>query len=77
MNLHGYLAREHIHYGSEEGIDFTNIYFYTVTYYALLPLISWPLNVNAILAVLSALNTPLANILTNTSINNGNQKRKK
>ena len=35
MNLHGYLAREHIHYGSEEGIDFTNIYFYTVTYYAL------------------------------------------
>ncbi len=35
MNLHGYLARERIHYGSEEGIDFTNIYFYTVTYYAL------------------------------------------
>src|SRR5690606_6317803 len=29
MNLHGYLARERIHYGSEEGIDFTNIYFYT------------------------------------------------
>ncbi|GHB09584.1 class 1b ribonucleoside-diphosphate reductase subunit alpha [Modicisalibacter luteus] len=35
MNLHGYLAREHIHYGSEEGLDFTNIYFYTVTYHAL------------------------------------------
>lgn len=35
MNLHGYLAREHIHYGSEEGIDFTNIYFLTITYYAL------------------------------------------
>lgn len=35
MNLHGYLARERIHYGSDEGIDFTNIYFYTVTYYAL------------------------------------------
>ena len=34
MNLHGYLAREHIHYGSEEGVDFTNIYFYTVTYHA-------------------------------------------
>ncbi len=34
MNLHGYLAREHIFYGSEEGIDFTNIYFYTVTYHA-------------------------------------------
>jgi len=35
MNLHGYLARERIQYGSEEGLDFTNLYFYTVTYHAL------------------------------------------
>jgi ribonucleoside-diphosphate reductase alpha chain len=35
MNLHGYLAREGIFYGSEEGIDFTNIYFYTVLFHAL------------------------------------------
>ncbi|WP_141564783.1 class 1b ribonucleoside-diphosphate reductase subunit alpha [Dietzia alimentaria] len=35
MNLHGYLARERIYYGSEEGVDFTNIYFYTVLYHAL------------------------------------------
>lgn len=35
MNLHGYLAREQIYYGSEEGVDFTNIYFYTVLYHAL------------------------------------------
>jgi ribonucleoside-diphosphate reductase alpha chain len=35
MNLHGYLAKERIFYGSEEGIDFTNIYFYTVTYHAI------------------------------------------
>jgi len=35
MNLHGYLARERVHYGSEEGLDFTNIYFYTVLYHAL------------------------------------------
>ncbi|WP_409048362.1 class 1b ribonucleoside-diphosphate reductase subunit alpha [Microbacterium sp. HA-8] len=35
MNLHGYLAREHVHYGSAEGIDFTNIYFYTVLFHAL------------------------------------------
>ena len=35
MNLHGYLARERIHYGSEEGIDFTNMYFYTVAYHAI------------------------------------------
>ncbi|WP_280232623.1 class 1b ribonucleoside-diphosphate reductase subunit alpha [Nocardia cyriacigeorgica] len=35
MNLHGFLARERIHYGSDEGIDFTNIYFYTVVYHAI------------------------------------------
>ncbi|MGI4896602.1 MAG: class 1b ribonucleoside-diphosphate reductase subunit alpha, partial [Janthinobacterium lividum] len=35
MNLHGYLAREHVHYGSAEGIDFTNIYFYSVLFHAL------------------------------------------
>ena len=35
MNLHGYLAREGIFYGSEEGIDFTNMYFYAVLYHAL------------------------------------------
>lgn len=32
MNLHGYLGREHIFYGSEEGIDFTNAYFAAVLY---------------------------------------------
>ena len=35
MNLHGYLAREHIHYGSEEGLDFTNMYFYSVLYHSI------------------------------------------
>jgi ribonucleoside-diphosphate reductase, alpha subunit len=35
MNLHGYLAREHIMYGSEEALDFTNMYFYTVAYHAI------------------------------------------
>ncbi|MEO0312816.1 MAG: hypothetical protein RL140_46 [Actinomycetota bacterium] len=35
MNLHGYLAREHVHYGSEVGLDFTNMYFYTVVYHAI------------------------------------------
>ncbi|MEE6294906.1 class 1b ribonucleoside-diphosphate reductase subunit alpha [Georgenia wangjunii] len=35
MNLHGYLARERIFYGSEEGVDFTNIYFYTVAFHAI------------------------------------------
>ncbi len=34
MNLHGYLARERVYYGSEEGVDFTNMYFYAVTYHA-------------------------------------------
>ncbi|KAA6405210.1 class 1b ribonucleoside-diphosphate reductase subunit alpha [Candidatus Tokpelaia sp.] len=36
MNLHGFLAREKIHYGSPEALDFTNIYFYCMAYYALL-----------------------------------------
>ncbi|MCB4207414.1 class 1b ribonucleoside-diphosphate reductase subunit alpha [Arthrobacter sp. UM1] len=35
MNLHGYLARERVHYGSEEGLDFTNVYFCTVLFHAL------------------------------------------
>jgi ribonucleoside-diphosphate reductase alpha chain len=35
MNLHGYLGKEKIRYGSEEGIDFTNMYFYTVVYHAI------------------------------------------
>ncbi len=35
MNLHGYLAREKMHYGSEEALDFTNMYFYTVVYHAI------------------------------------------
>ena len=35
MNLHGYLGREHIMYGSEEGLDFTNAYFAAVMYQAL------------------------------------------
>ncbi|MGP9723700.1 class 1b ribonucleoside-diphosphate reductase subunit alpha [Corynebacterium sp. AOP40-9SA-29] len=32
MNLHGFLGREHIHYGSDEGLDFTNVYFAAVMY---------------------------------------------
>jgi len=35
MNLHGYLGKERIHYGSEEGVDFTNMYFYTIVYHAI------------------------------------------
>ncbi|BCB08254.1 ribonucleoside-diphosphate reductase [Vreelandella venusta] len=35
MNLHGFLAREHIYYGSEEGLDFTNLYFYCVAFHAI------------------------------------------
>ena len=35
MNLHGYLARESIHYGSDEGLDFTNMYFYAVAFHAI------------------------------------------
>ena len=34
MNLHGFLARERIQYGSEEALDFTDMYFMTVAYHA-------------------------------------------
>ncbi|BAU96866.1 ribonucleotide-diphosphate reductase subunit alpha [Corynebacterium suranareeae] len=35
MNLHGYFGREHMHYGSEEALDFTNAYFAAVLYQCL------------------------------------------
>ncbi|SCE43053.1 class 1b ribonucleoside-diphosphate reductase subunit alpha [Streptomyces doudnae] len=35
MNLHGYLASQRVHYGSEEGVDFTDMYFYAVAFHAL------------------------------------------
>jgi len=35
MNLHGYFGKEGMHYGDEESLDFTNIYFLTVLYHAL------------------------------------------
>jgi ribonucleoside-diphosphate reductase alpha chain len=35
MNLHGYLGKMKIHYGSKESIDFTNIYFYTILFHAI------------------------------------------
>lgn len=36
MNLHGFLARERIHYGSEDALAFTDAYFRTVLYHALM-----------------------------------------
>lgn len=35
MNLHGFLAREHIYYGSQQALDFTNVYFAAVLYHCL------------------------------------------
>lgn len=35
MNLHGYLARERIHYGSADALAFTDVYFRTVLFWAL------------------------------------------
>ncbi len=34
MNLHGFLSTNNIYYDSEEAIDFTNIFFYCMAYYA-------------------------------------------
>lgn len=35
MNLHGFLAREHIQYGSPEGVEFTSAYFAAILFHAL------------------------------------------
>ncbi|RWR32265.1 class 1b ribonucleoside-diphosphate reductase subunit alpha [Sinirhodobacter populi] len=35
MNLHGFLARERIYYGSPEGVEFTSVYFAAVAYHAI------------------------------------------
>ena len=35
MNLHGFLARERIHYGSPEGVEFTSVYFAAVAFHAI------------------------------------------
>lgn len=35
MNLHGFLAKEKMFYGSPEALDFTNMYFYTVAYHCI------------------------------------------
>ncbi|MGN0933589.1 class 1b ribonucleoside-diphosphate reductase subunit alpha [Falsigemmobacter intermedius] len=35
MNLHGFLARERIHYGSPESVEFTSVYFAAIAYHAI------------------------------------------
>lgn len=35
MNLHGFLGRERIHYGSEESLDFIHAYFSTIAFHAI------------------------------------------
>ncbi len=35
MNLHGYFGEARMHYGDEESLDFTNMYFMTILYNAL------------------------------------------
>ncbi|QGZ97991.1 class 1b ribonucleoside-diphosphate reductase subunit alpha [Mycoplasma sp. NEAQ87857] len=34
MNLHGFLANNQIHYDSPEALEFTDLFFYTIAYYA-------------------------------------------
>lgn len=34
MNMHGFLATNEIYYDSQEALDFTNVFFYTMAYYA-------------------------------------------
>lgn len=34
MNLHGFLATNHLYYDSEEAVDFTDLFFHTMAYHA-------------------------------------------
>ena len=36
MNLHGFLATNHIYYDSPEAVEFTGIFFYTIAYLSLI-----------------------------------------
>ena len=65
MNLHGYLAREGMAYGSPEALDFTNLYFYCVTYHALRTLTCWRRSAARALTALRSRSTPAAPISTN------------
>jgi len=73
MNLHGYLAREHIHYGSEEALDFTNIYFYTVVYNAIKASNKIPLSVGQLSTTSRTQPTHLASTSRSTPPRFGSQ----
>lgn len=74
MNLHGFLAREHIHYGSEEGIDFTSIYFYAVAYHAIKASNQLAIERGAPLVASKTPPTRPVNTLTSTPTECGNQQ---
>ncbi len=65
MNLHGYLAREGIAYGSPEGLDFTNIYFYTVTGTRCTPRCCWLASAVSASPASSSRATPAGSTSTN------------
>lgn len=66
MNLHGYLGREHIEYGSEEGLDFTNAYFAAILYAALRASIRLPASAASTSRSSPSPSMPRANSLTAT-----------
>jgi ribonucleoside-diphosphate reductase alpha chain len=75
MNLHGYLAREGIAYGPE-GLDFTNLYFYTITWHALHTSMKLARERNQPSPALNSRATPAASILTSICRATGSQKQK-
>lgn len=77
MNLHGYLAREGIAYGSEAGLDFTNFYFYTITWHALRTSMLIAREKARVLPDSSSRGTPAATISAPTWKATGSRKRRK
>ena len=77
MNLHGYLAREGIAYGSPEALDFTNLYFYTITWHALRTSMLLARERGETFAGSNSHAMPVVNISANICKVTGSRKRRK
>lgn len=77
MNLHGYLAREGIAYGSPEALDFTNLYFYTITRTHCVPRCCWRANAVKPSPGSNSHAMPVVNISANICKVTGSRKRRK
>jgi ribonucleoside-diphosphate reductase alpha chain len=77
MNLHGYFGKEKMHYGDEESIDFTNMYFYTILYHALKSSNETAKKLAIHSITLRIQSMPLVSSLISTPYQNGSQPRRR